>query len=65
VNPPYAVAGKDIEPGMTIILAPGDDAFVVSKVEPYKGIPNWLRVIKEDGRPSAIKANDWYAQVDR
>lgn len=64
MNPPYAIAGSDIEPGMTVILAPGDDAFVVQKVEPYKGVPNWLRVFNEDGFPCAVRKNEWYAQVD-
>lgn len=65
MNPPYAVAGRDIEPGMTVILAPGDDAFMVQKVEPWAAVPNWIYVFGEDGFPCVAQENAWYAQVDR
>lgn len=65
MNPPYAIAGSDIEPGMTVILAPGDDVFVVQKVAPFASTETWLYVYNEDGLPCPVQGNAWYAQVDR
>lgn len=65
MNPPYAVAGRDIEPGMTVILAPGDDAFVVAKVEETEHAPSWVRVYNEEFFPCLAQKNAWYAEVEQ
>jgi len=59
-----AVAGSDIKPGMWIVLAPGDDSFRVSKVEPMSTADTWLRVFNEDGFPNAVRKAQWYGEVE-
>lgn len=63
MNPPYAVAGRDIEQGMTVVLAPGDASFVVQKVEPDERY-SWVYAYNEDGFPNVVYLNHWYAQFD-
>lgn len=63
MNPPYAVAGADIEVGMWVQLSPTEDAFRVSKVEPYDAAPTWVRVYDEQFRPKLAQKTAWYAEV--
>ena len=65
MNPPYAVAGADIEVGMTVVLAPGDDAFVVQRIEPFKKPGKYQYVYNEDGFPCIVRTDAWYGQVEQ
>lgn len=60
---PYAVAGADIEPGMTIQLAPDEAPFVVAKVEPYPQADSWLWAFNEQGRVRPVQKAVWYADL--
>jgi hypothetical protein len=61
VNPPYAVAGADIEPGMTIVLEPGGDPFVVTELRPAGDAVNWRRVSSAAGNEGLLHLKSWYA----
>jgi hypothetical protein len=63
VTRPYAVAGADIEPGMTVILAPGEAPFVVRKVEPYPQANSWLLVFRDANRGTPVQKNAWFADM--
>lgn len=63
MNPPYAVAGNDIEPGMTVILAPGESPFVVREVLPMSSASTWLQILDLDGLSHPVQKFAWYAEV--
>lgn len=62
MNPPYAVAGKDIEVGMTVIVEPGGEPIKVWEVEPTG--TGFVRLYYIGGeRPEIVRDNQWYAEV--
>lgn len=66
VNPPYAVAGADIEVGMTVILEPGGEPFVVQKLRPFTSpVASWHYVYNEQGKPFPVQKDAWYAEVEQ
>ncbi len=65
MNPPYAVAGADIEVGMTVILEPDGEPFAVSKVEPCESAESWLRLVAGSGFRRVVQKGAWYAEVEQ
>lgn len=65
MNPPYAVAGRDIEVGMTVILSPDEDAFVVQKIAPFTSaeVVSWQYVYDAQNKPHPVQKNAWYGEV--
>lgn len=63
MNPPYAVAGKDIKPGMTVLLEPDAEPFVVANVVPSMVAESWLRLVARNGLRQVVQKAAWYAEV--
>lgn len=63
MNPPYAVAGADIEVGTTVILSPGADEFTVHAVLPARKTPLLLVLVDVSGRRHVVEKAAWYAEV--
>lgn len=64
MNPPYAVAGRDIEADMTIIVEPGGEPIRIWDVE-LTGT-GFVRLYYVGGeRPEVVRDNQWYAEVER
>lgn len=64
VNPPYAVAGTEVEVGMTIILEPDGSPFVVAELKPAGGAVNWRYAFSATGNEGLLHLKSWYAAVD-
>ena len=64
MNPPYAVAGKDIEVGMTVALSPGADHFTVHAILPAKSTPLLQVLVDLQGERHVVEKAAWYAEVE-
>lgn len=60
---PFAVAGADVEVGMTIILEPDGAAFVVAELKPAGGAVNWRYAFSATGNEGLLHLKSWYAQL--
>lgn len=59
-----AIAGADIEVGMTVILRPGGEPFTVAKVVPGAEVDNIVYVYYDDINLTSVLKTRWYALVE-